>query len=287
MLLSHSTVGNVILRHRRKTDRRTSVPPHLPFLFAGNSVATGGFPGTRLLHKARPGCAGVSGPQPPCGSGPAGALWQQQTQKHGTLGTARGRRAQHAAMETKRNQASSRAAWLTKLTPPVCHNPNLRRSALPESVRWLTTSWGPQGTGDGKVWKKRQWGGPGGGEPARWGPGWGCRGRWRHRVLHGEPPGLLPSSVQFSCSVVSNSATPWTVAHQASLSITSSRSLLKLMCIVSVMPSNHLILHRPLLLPPSIFPSIRVFSKDSALRIRWPKYWSFSFSISPSNEYLD
>ena len=198
MLLSHSTVGNVILRHRRKTDRRTSVPPHLPFLFAGNSVATGGFPGTRLLHKARPGCAGVSGPQPPCRSGPAGALWQQQTQKHGTLGTARGRRAQHAAMETKRNQASSRAAWLTKLTPPVCHNPNLRRSALPESVRWLTTSWGPQGTGDGKVWKKRQWGGPGGGEPARWGLGWGCRGRWRHRVLHGgtsRSPAII-SSVQ-------------------------------------------------------------------------------------------
>ena len=82
-------------------------------------------------------------------------------------------------------------------------------------------------------------------------------------------------------------ATPWTVAHQASPSITSSRSLLQLMSIVSVMPSNHLILHRPLLLLPSIFPSIRVFSKESALRIRRPKYWSFSFSISPPNEYLD
>ena len=74
-------------------------------------------------------------------------------------------------------------------------------------------------------------------------------------------------------------------AHQASLSITNSQSLLKLMSIDSVMPSNHLILCRPLLLPPSIFPSIRVFSNESALHIRWPKYWSFSFSISPPNEY--
>ena len=79
--------------------------------------------------------------------------------------------------------------------------------------------------------------------------------------------------------------TPWPVAHQASLFITSSRSLLKLMSIELVMPFNHLILCRPLLLPPSIFPSIRVFSSESALRIRWPKYWSFSFNISPSNEY--
>ena len=80
-------------------------------------------------------------------------------------------------------------------------------------------------------------------------------------------------------------ATPWTAARQASLSITSSRSLFKLMSIESVMPSNHLILCRLLLLLPSIFPSIRVFSKESVLHIRWPKYWSFSFSISPSNEY--
>ena len=79
--------------------------------------------------------------------------------------------------------------------------------------------------------------------------------------------------------------TPWTAACQASLSITNSRSLLKLKSIESVMPSNHLILCRPLLLLPSIFPSIRVFSNDSVLRIRWPKYWSFSFSISPSSEY--
>ena len=79
--------------------------------------------------------------------------------------------------------------------------------------------------------------------------------------------------------------TPWTAAHQASLSITNSRSSLKLMSIESVMPSNHLILCCPLLLLPSIFPSIRVFSNVSVLCIRWPKYWSFSFSISPSNEY--
>ena len=80
-------------------------------------------------------------------------------------------------------------------------------------------------------------------------------------------------------------ATPWTAAHQASLSITNSWSLLKLMSIEAVMPSNHLILFHPLLLPPSIFSSIRVFSNESVFYIRWPKYWSFSFSISPSNEY--
>ena len=79
---------------------------------------------------------------------------------------------------------------------------------------------------------------------------------------------------------------PWTAAWQDSLSITSSQSLLKLMSIESVMPSNHLILCLPLLLLPSIFPSIRVFSNESVLHIRWPKYWSFSFSIGPSSEYL-
>ena len=79
---------------------------------------------------------------------------------------------------------------------------------------------------------------------------------------------------------------PWTAAHQASLSITNSQSLLKLMSVESVMPSNHLILCCPLLLLSSIFPSIRVFSNESVLCIRWPKYWSFSFSVSPSNEYL-
>ena len=92
------------------------------------------------------------------------------------------------------------------------------------------------------------------------------------------------ASVQ-SLSCVRLFATPWTVAHQASLSITNSQSLLKLMSIESVMPSNHLILCCPRLLLLSIFPSIRVFSNESALRIRWPKYWSFSFSISSSNEY--
>ena len=80
-------------------------------------------------------------------------------------------------------------------------------------------------------------------------------------------------------------ATPWTAAHQASLSITNSQSSLKFMSTESVMPSNHLILCHSLLLPPSIIPSIRVFSNESVLHIRWPKYWTFSFSISPSNEY--
>ena len=79
--------------------------------------------------------------------------------------------------------------------------------------------------------------------------------------------------------------TPWTAAHQASLSFTLTRGLLKLTSIESVMPYNHLILCYPLLLPPSIFSSIRVFSNESALHIRWPKYWHFSFTISPSNEY--
>ena len=92
---------------------------------------------------------------------------------------------------------------------------------------------------------------------------------------------LKQISVQFSCSVMSDSATPWTAAYQASLSITHSRSLYKLMSIKSVMPFNDLILCRPLLLLPSIFPRIRVFSNESALHIRWPKYWSFSFTISP------
>ena len=90
------------------------------------------------------------------------------------------------------------------------------------------------------------------------------------------------SSVQLLfCLIV----TPWTTARQASLSITNSRSLLKLMSIESVMPSKRLILCHPLLLLPSIFPSIRVFSSESALHLRWPKYWSFSFNITPSNEH--
>ena len=95
------------------------------------------------------------------------------------------------------------------------------------------------------------------------------------------------SSVQFSSvTQLCLTAIPWTAAHQASLSITNSQTLLKVMSIESVMPSNHLILCRhPLLLPPSIFPSIRVFSNESVLHIRWSKDWSFSLSISPSNEY--
>ena len=97
---------------------------------------------------------------------------------------------------------------------------------------------------------------------------------------------FFTENIQFSRSVVSDSfATPWIAARQASLSITNSRSLLKLISIESVMPSNHLILCQPLLFLPSIFPSIRVFSSESALRIRWPMYWGFSFSISPPNEY--
>ena len=100
--------------------------------------------------------------------------------------------------------------------------------------------------------------------------------RWGHSVHF--------TSVQ-SLSCVRLLATPWTATHQASLSITNSRSLLKLMSIELVMPSNYLILYCPPLLTPSIFPSVRVFSSESVLSIRWPKYWSFSFNISPSNEY--
>ena len=99
----------------------------------------------------------------------------------------------------------------------------------------------------------------------------------------------FPSSFRFSsvqpCSHVQLFAAPWTTACQASLSISNSRSSPKPMFMESVMPSNHLILCYPLLLLPSIFPSIRVFSNESALCIRWPKYWSFSFNISPTNEH--
>ena len=98
------------------------------------------------------------------------------------------------------------------------------------------------------------------------------------------PKDCSVNSVQ-SLSGVRLFVIPWTAARQASLSITNSKSLLKLMSIELVMPSNHLILCLPLLLPPSIFPTIRVFSNESTLHMRWPKYWSFSFSISPSNEY--
>ena len=96
---------------------------------------------------------------------------------------------------------------------------------------------------------------------------------------------LILDFVVQSVSHVQLFRTPWTAAHQASLSFTTSQSLLKLISIEPMMPSNHLILHCPLLLLPSIIPSIRVFSSESVLPIRWPKYWSFTFSISPSNEY--
>ena len=119
----------------------------------------------------------------------------------------------------------------------------------------------------------------------------GSRGR-RQQTFHILDPfrlhlvhlSLSVQSVQ-SLSCVRLFATPWTTACQASLSITNSRSLHKLMSIESVMPSSHLILCCPLPLLPSIFPSIKVFSNESALHIRWPKYWSFSFSISPLSEY--
>ena len=104
-----------------------------------------------------------------------------------------------------------------------------------------------------------------------------CMWEWQDHVAEAHRALVLPpsqfSSVQFSCSVVSYSVTPWTAGRQASLSITNSRSLLKLTSIKSVIPSKHLTLCCPLLLPPSIFPSIRVFSSESVFRMRWPKYW--------------
>ena len=107
--------------------------------------------------------------------------------------------------------------------------------------------------------------------------------RTQERVAQSFSTCLQFSSVQFNRSVVSNSVTPWAAARQAFLSITNSWSLLKLT--ESVMPSSHIIVCHPLLLLPSVFPSIRVFSNESVHRIRWPEYWSFSFSINPSNEY--
>ena len=110
------------------------------------------------------------------------------------------------------------------------------------------------------------------------------KGAWWARLHRVTESDMTVSSVQL-LSRVWLFTIPWTAACQASLSITNSRSLPKLMSIESGMPSNHLILCRPLLLLPSIFPSIRVFSNESVLCIRWPKYWSFSFNISPSNEH--
>ena len=121
---------------------------------------------------------------------------------------------------------------------------------------------------------------------------WGGRASLFHPELNDCKHSKVGSSSKFLCllslfcrSVLSNSAIPWTTACQASFSITHSRSLLKLMSIESVMQSCHLILCRPPLLPPSFFPRVRVFSNVSVLCFRWPKYWSFSFSISPYNEY--
>ena len=111
-----------------------------------------------------------------------------------------------------------------------------------------------------------------------------CSHEIKRHLLFGRKAMTNLSSVQ-SLSRVRLFATPWTAAHQASLSITNSQSLLKLMSIMLVMPSNHLIPFCPLPLLPSIFPSIRVFSNELVLHIRWPKYWSLSFGISPSNEY--
>ena len=115
--------------------------------------------------------------------------------------------------------------------------------------------------------------------------GCSCRDQTQVICLLHWQMGSLPLASPVYSSVQLLSVTPWTVAHQVSLSITNPWSLVKLMSITSVMPSNHLILCCPLLLLSSIFPSIRVFSNESVLRIRWPMYWSFSFSISPSNEY--
>ena len=118
------------------------------------------------------------------------------------------------------------------------------------------------------------------GSSQRWNPCLLCLLHWQV-----SSSALVPPQPVYSLSRVRLFATPWTAALQASLSITNSWHLLKLMSIVLVMPSNHLILFHPLLLLSSTFPSIRVFSNELVLRIRWLKYWSFSFSISPSNEY--
>ena len=109
--------------------------------------------------------------------------------------------------------------------------------------------------------------------------------RYRYQITEKSKEAITKISSVQSLSRIWLFATPWTTARQASLSITNARSLLKLISIESVMPSNHLILCHPLLLLPSVFPSIRVFSRESVLHIGWQKYWSFSFNISPSNEY--
>ena len=154
----------------------------------------------------------------------------------------------------------------------VAGTPGVRRAGGPDS---------PVGRGERKRKKKEAICPPSSPSGAAQPPSWRRRQPSAPRALFST---VQCSSVQ-SLSRVRLFATPWTAARQASLSITNSRSSLKLMSIESVMPSSHLILCHPLLLLPSVFPSIRVFSSESALHIRWPKYWSFSFSISPSNEY--
>ena len=154
-----------------------------------------------------------------------------------------------------------------------------RNSALKTSFQFSISSLLSEGASSNRDPGRSE--GLGGGE-AR--PALECALREIPQVLgEGSTALWLFSSVQL-LSRVRLFATPWTAACQASLSITNSQSLLKLMSIESVMPSNHLILCHPLLLP-SVFPSIRIFSNESALRIRWPKYWSFSFNISPSDEH--
>ena len=144
---------------------------------------------------------------------------------------------------------------------------------------WVTISRDRARKREGKCWMNR---------PEAWTNLWVLHCDWKN-PFGLKTTGLASRMGQFNLlqllSCVRLFVTPWITARQASLSITNSRSLPRLMSIESVMPSNHLILCRPLLLLPSIFPSIRVFSNASVLRIRWPKYWSFSFTISPSNEH--
>ena len=213
-------------------------------------------------------------------------------------------------------QTDSLTIWATKETCTLKESEKWKCKSL-SPVRLFVTSCTIQSmefSGPG-YWTGYPFPSPG--DPQRWNPGFPHCRQILYQLSHKESPRILEwvaypfsrgssrpgnwtwvsciaggfftnwaiSSVQFSHSVVSDSATPWTTAHQASLSITNSRSPSKHMSIELVMPSNHPIFDRPLLLLPSIFPSNRVFSKESALRIRWPMYWGFSFNINPSNEH--
>ena len=163
-----------------------------------------------------------------------------------------------------RDRFHSRTSWVFALERSLCH----MEYGLEESGVWLTMS-----EVMAKFWRSEQW-------PLEVGLDVELR-----NVPEVELQKAFPNSSVQSLSHVPLFVTPWTAARLASLSITNSWSLLKLMFIESVMPSNHLILCHPILLLPSIFPSIRIFSSESALHIRWPEYWSFSFSICPSNEW--